>query len=134
MNNQDVYCHAPQCGEVESLHHILLDCHANAFTRTNVVKKWLSVEDPVVAQLVNHVLSKPAAYLAQFVLDVTALPHTINFLKSCDENSPGLLKNLTWKWGYSNHRERQNFSSMLVLLRWSRILNFRLPSCQAKKR
>ena len=67
---------------VESLHYINLDYPAYAITHRNVVKKWLSVEDPVVAQLVNHVLSQPAAYLAQFILDVTALPHTINHLKT----------------------------------------------------
>jgi hypothetical protein len=50
LNSQDVYCPVPQCTEVESIQQIHLDCQAYAITRTNVVKKWLSVEDPVVAQ------------------------------------------------------------------------------------
>ena len=106
-NTQDVYCPAPQCNEVESLQHILLDCPAYANTRMNVVKKWLSVIDPVVEQLAKHALSQPAAYLTQFILDATALPHTIDLLKSRDENSRGLLMNITRTWCYSMHRERQ---------------------------
>jgi hypothetical protein len=107
LNNQDVYCPAPDCNEIESLQHILLDCPAYAITRTNVVKKWLSVDDPVVAQLTNHALSQPPSYLIQFILDATALPQTINLLKSRDENSLGRLMNLTRTWCYGIHRERQ---------------------------
>ena len=107
LNGQDVYCPAPHCTEIESLQHILLDCPDYAITRTNVVKKWLSVDDPVVAQLTNHALSQPASYLIQFILDATALPQTINLLKSRDENSLGMLMNLTQTWCYSVHRERQ---------------------------
>ena len=107
LNGQVVYCPALHCNEIEILQHILLDCPAYAITRTNVVKKLLSVEDPVVAQLANHALSHPASYLIQFLLDATALPQTINLLKSRDKNSLGRLMNLTRTWCYSPHRERQ---------------------------
>jgi hypothetical protein len=41
LSYQDVYCPAPDCNEIESLQHKLLDCPAYAITRTNVVKKWV---------------------------------------------------------------------------------------------
>ena len=107
INSQDVHCPVPYCTEVESLQHILLDCPAYAIPRTNVVKKWLSVEDPVVAQLAKHALSQPTSYLMQFILDATALPETINLMKTHRENSLGTLMNLTRTWCYSMHRERQ---------------------------
>ena len=93
--------------EEESLQHILLDCPEYAVTRTNIVKKWLSVEDQAVAQLAMHALSQPPAYLMQFILDATVMPLTRNLLKSRDENSLGLLMNLTRTWCYCVHRERQ---------------------------
>ena len=106
-SNHDVICPAPQCTEPESLQHILLDCQSYANTRTNIVRKWLSVEDPVVAQLARHALLQPPGYLMQFILDPTVMPHTSNLLKSQGENSLGLLMNLTRTWCYSVHRERQ---------------------------
>ena len=132
LNGQYVYCPAPHCTEIESLQHILLDCPAYAITRTNVVKKLLSVEDPVVAQLDKHALFQSASYLTQFILDATALQNKINILKSREEKSHGLLMNLTRKWCYSMHRERQKLLNQWKLYKWSNISILRLPSCLAK--
>ena len=103
----DSRCPSSSCtAEVESLEHLLLHCPAYSITRSNVVKKWKSSENPVIAQLANNALELSSKYLMQIILDATVLTDVVSAVKASGFEILSPLLNLTRTWCYSIHTER----------------------------
>ena len=103
----DTSCISSSCVEDESLEHILLQCPAYATCRANVVKKWRSAGNPVVAKLAQDALDiSPSAYLVQFILDPSVLPQVRLAVQVSGVDILNGTFSLARTWCYAMHRER----------------------------
>ena len=103
-------CPSSSCiTEVETLEHILLYCPEYELSRSHVVAKWKSAENPVIAHLVQHALKNTPRYLMQFILDATVLPEVRKAVEFAGPEILNPLLNLTRTWCYSVNRERLKF-------------------------
>ena len=107
-------CPAPYCTLAEeSLEHILLHCPAYAPSRSNIVRKAMSAQNPAISNLVTNALSKPSEYLVQFLLDPTVLPETMSLVQVYGEDILFTVFSITRSWCYSVHRDRLKLIEVL---------------------
>ena len=108
--NREGYCLSPSCHDkVETIEHILVQCHSYNECKRRLLSLWLSTANRVVLKLVLEALSSDTEYFVQFLLDCSVLPKVVDAVQIHGRTILHELFYLTRSWCFSIHRQRMRF-------------------------